>query len=232
VIALVLSGFIFLRDPALGGYQIRHLLGLDHRVSEVVHPLAGNGHFAFSVTQPGTRKPVGWNPCEQVPYVVNPEGAPDGWRDIVEASTADLEQATGLRFRYDGTTDDRTFKDRVGSRGRTDPVLIGWATVDEVPELAGDVAGLGGSSAVESRPGHLSYVTGMVALDRDLFQELDAAGDVAPMRAILDHELGHVVGLAHVKDRNELMYGDTLARTTFGPGDLQGLARIGAVACD
>jgi predicted Zn-dependent protease len=52
------------------------------------------------------------------------------------------------------------------------------------------------------------------------------------MRAILDHELGHVVGLGHVQDPHELMYDEQLERTTFGPGDLQGLARVGSVACD
>ncbi|MCW2795515.1 MAG: hypothetical protein JWM79_1012 [Nocardioides sp.] len=231
VIALVLSTFIMLRDPGLGGYRLRHLLGLDDRVSEVVHPPAARGHFAFSLTQPGSRQPVSWNPCESIPYVVNPDGAPDGWQALVDASTADLEKATGFKFQDNGTTDDRDFQNRTGMFGKPEPVLIGWATEDEVPELAGDVAGLGGSAAIESRPGHLSYVTGMVALDRGLFQELDAAGDPTPMRAILDHELGHVVGLAHVDDPNELMYGDTLARSTFGPGDLQGLAKVGAVSC-
>ncbi|MCW2764822.1 MAG: hypothetical protein JWO11_781 [Nocardioides sp.] len=231
VIALVLSTFIMLRDPGPRGYQLRHLLGLDHRVSEPVDPASEGGQFAFSLTQPGTRKPVGWNPCEPIPYVVNPDSAPTDWKALIEASTADLETATGLKFAYGGTTSDRGFQDRTGMFGKREPVLIGWATEDEVPELAGDVAGLGGSAAVESRPGHLSYVTGMVALDSGLFAELDAAGDTTPMRAILDHELGHVVGLAHVGDRNELMYDGRLARSTFGPGDLQGLSRVGEIQC-
>jgi hypothetical protein len=232
VIALVLSTFIMLRDPGAGGYRIRHLLGMDHRVGDAVEPPAGRGHFTFSMTQPGTRKPVSWNPCEAIPYVVNAEGAPDDWSVLVEASTDDLEQTTGFVFRYEGTTEDRDFNDRTGTLGSPEPVLIGWAAPDEVPQLEGDVAGLGGSSAVETRPGHLSYVTGMVALDVGLFAELDAAGDDVTMRAILDHELGHVVGLGHVQDPNELMYDEQLERTTFGPGDLQGLARVGSVACD
>lgn len=232
VISLVLAAFIMIRDPGAGGYQIRHLLGLDHRVSEAVDLPPERGHFAFAMTQPGTRKPVGWNPCEEIQYVVNPDGAPADWRDLVETSTHDLEQATGLRFHYAGTSSARDFEDRTGTFGEPKPVLIGWATDSEVPQLAGDVAGLGGSAAVETRPGHLSYVTGMVALDRDLFDELEVTGETDPMRAILDHELGHVVGLGHVSDRNELMYDGTLARETFGPGDLQGLARVGAVPCD
>jgi predicted Zn-dependent protease len=72
----------------------------------------------------------------------------------------------------------------------------------------------------------------MVALDRDLYAQLDEADDRTEMRAILDHELGHVVGLAHVHDPGELMYDDNVGRSTFGPGDLQGLARVGDVPCD
>jgi hypothetical protein len=231
VIALVLSSFIMLRDPGMGGYRLRHLLGLDHRVEAAVEPPPQRGHYAFTMTQPGSHQPVGWDPCSTIPYVVNPDGAPDDWQDLVADGTHDLEQATGLRFRDGGTTGDRDFRDRTGLFGKPEPVLIGWATETEMPDLAGDVAGLGGSAAIESRPGHLTYVTGMVALDRDYFAQLDEAGDRTEMRAILDHELGHVVGLAHVHDRGELMYDDNVGRTTFGPGDLQGLARVGAVDC-
>ena len=51
------------------------------------------------------------------------------------------------------------------------------------------------------------------------------------LRAIVLHELGHIVGLAHVDDPHELMYGDNIGMTDFGPGDLTGLARLGQGAC-
>ncbi len=131
-----------------------------------------------------------------------------------------------------GTTDDRTFLDRRGTADGNDPVLIGWATPDEVPGLGGDVAGLGGSAAVQRTPNHLSYVTGMVVLDRDVFADLSTeAGGFDEERAIVMHELGHVVGLGHVDDPGELMYDHNKGRTSFGPGDLEGLAELGAVDC-
>jgi hypothetical protein len=46
--------------------------------------------FTFAATQPGTAEPVPWDPCD------------------------DIEDATGLGFRYAGTTDDRDFRDRAG----------------------------------------------------------------------------------------------------------------------
>ena len=51
------------------------------------------------------------------------------------------------------------------------------------------------------------------------------------MRAIVQHELGHVLGLDHVDDPGELMYDTSSGRTDFGPGDLEGLARLAGVPC-
>ena len=67
-------------------------------------------------------------------------------------------------------------------------------------------------------------------LDRDLFASFDA-DDAGSAQAIVDHELAHVVGLGHVDDSGELMYGHALRRTTYGPGDREGLARLGSVDC-
>ena len=64
---------------------------------------------------------------------------------------------------------------------------------------------------------------------------LDAAGlgaDVpAATAAVLDHELAHVMGLGHVGDPTELMAATNTGQTGFGPGDLEGLARLGAIDC-
>ncbi len=228
---ILLAGVLLL-SPGSSAVRIRSLFGLgDQRLHSVVSP-HGHGAFRFEVTQPGTKAPVSYNPCQPIAYVINPQGAPPDYRTMVAQAVARVSAATGFEFTDDGTTDARPFAARSTPSLNRSPVVIGWATPDEVDGLDGDVAGLGGSTAVQRTPDHLTYVTGAIALDRDLFAELASRPDGAPeARAILMHELGHVVGLAHVDDPGELMYSESTDRTDFGPGDLEGLAKLGAVDC-
>ena len=152
-----------------------------------------------------------------------------------EMSLAEVASATGLELRYAGLTDERphwhsAFVPSFLGRQRTRPVLVSFATAAEVPELSGDVAGIGGSIAAGE--GVLRYVTGGATLDADAFARLAAEpGGRREMRAIVLHELGHVVGLAHVADERELMNADNVGLLDFGTGDRLGLARLGSGSC-
>jgi hypothetical protein len=76
------------------------------------------------------------------------------------------------------------------------------------------------------------YATGVVALDAPDFRNiLSRPGGHAEARAIVMHELGHLVGLAHVHDPHELMNERNVGQLDFGPGDLRGLAALGAGPC-
>ncbi|WP_127479003.1 matrixin family metalloprotease [Nocardioides pantholopis] len=230
VVAVIMAGVLLL-DPTSSGQRLRQLIGLDDRVVDAVTVPDGGGSYSFAVTQPGSEDPVGWNPCTSITYVVNPEGAPDDWPALLEDSVSVIEDATGLDFEDGGTTEDRQFERRTTALGRGGPVLIGWADDEEMGSLSGDVAGVGGSAYVE-QGGRRRFVTGSVALDVEVYDDLAERRDGREqMRAILIHELGHVVGLGHVADPGELMYGQNLARTDLGPGDLEGLARLGSVDC-
>lgn len=230
-VVVALLAVVTLQDPGASVDRLRGLLGIEDRLASVVQAPVGGGHYRFSMTQHGSDRPVSWNPCRPIRYVVNPEGGPERWYELVQASVDHVADATGFVFDYQGTTDDRDFDAR-RARGGAAPVLIGWANAAEVPGLAGDVAGLGGAVAVETSPGRLGYVTGMVALDTATVAELAGRPDAfEQQRAILDHELAHVVGLDHVADRGELMHEENLGQAMFGPGDLTGLAALGAVPC-
>jgi hypothetical protein len=232
LVTFVVLGGVLLVSPDTSASRIRSLVGLgDERLLDAVRTTDGHGSYRFVRTQPGSREPVSFNPCRPITYVVNPAGAPAGYQDLVADSVAAISAATGFRFDDEGTTDARPFDDDGSSMLARSPVVIGWLTPEEEPRLEGDIAGVGGSAAVERSPNHLTFVTGSVALDRDVFADLAERDAPGSARAILMHELAHVVGLAHVDDPDELMYAENTGRAELGPGDREGLARLGAVDC-
>lgn len=83
------------------------------------------------------------------------------------------------------------------------------------------------------RSDELVYVTGTVVLDGPQFEEILARPDgYSAARAVVLHELGHLVGLDHFEAESELMHPEGRVDVTdFGPGDLTGLAELGAGTC-
>ncbi len=229
VLTLVaLVGFLTFDDGPVGT-RMRNLLHSEQRLRPAVD--AGtSGPYAFLNTQPDG-DPVGFSPCHPVHYVVNPAGAPSGWEGFVRTAVTEVADRTGLQFEDDGRTDDRDFEDRIGFNGRDRPVLIGWASADEVAALDDDVAGIGGPVMVTLGRAR-SYVSGSVVIDTEVSDRLGDSpyGDDVQV-ALLLHELGHLVGLDHVDDKGELMYPSGVNRPDYGPGDRQGLARLGAIPC-
>ena len=71
----------------------------------------------------------------------------------------------------------------------------------------------------------------MVVLDVETYELASPRDTESVQLAVLLHELGHLVGLAHVDDQGEIMYADGVTRTSYGAGDLDGLARLGAGGC-
>lgn len=196
--------------------------------------VTGVGSFQFSMTQPtDPSRPVTYDPCRPIEYEVNDALAPDLGQRLIEDAVATIETATGLDFRYIGTSNRSPSTDSRSPWAGREPVIIGWTTVDAVPELRGRVAGVGGSTAREDGyTGDLEYVTGLVALDAPQLQEILARLDgEAQVRAIVTHEIAHLVGLDHVEDPNELMYSSNIGKYDLGPGDREGLAALGSGRC-
>jgi hypothetical protein len=185
--------------------------------------------------QAGTgSEPVTWDPCRPIHYEVNIAGGPPDAGAVVAGAIRDVSQATGLKFEYDGLTDARPRwrSSDLPFSATHHPVLISWATESEVSQLAGRVAGIGGSLPQRARNGRLRYVSGGVTLDAASFTAMNQRPDGRALeRAIVLHELGHLVGLAHVPDHAELMYADNVGQLDYGPGDREGLAKLGAAPC-
>ena len=212
---------------------VRRAIGLgQERVLAAPAVVDQGGAFTYAMTQRGSgTEPVGWDPCERIRYRVNPDGEPVGGRALIDRAIERISGATGLAFEDEGDTGERPFPGGVKIFGRPDPVVIGWGTPAEYPELAAQVAGVGGAIAERDGGGRLHFVSGGIALDVEAFTDLAVAQQPRVMEAIVLHELAHVVGLAHVDEPMELMFADNTGQVTFGPGDREGLARLGSLPC-
>ena len=114
------------------------------------------------------------------------------------------------------------------------PVLILWATPASVPDLGGYVLGEANPTPVSVREGGMAYVTGSVVLDaEDIGSRIASPTGADQVRAIVQHELGHLVGLGHVADPSQLMFTETRPRQIqdWGNGDLAGLNLLGRGRC-
>ena len=200
---------------------------------------AGEGGYAFLDERPdGSGRPVTFDPCQPIHYVVRPDGQPPSGPAMLAAALAEVSRATGLVFVDDGPTTeapgaDRHLADRWSLRATTTPVLIAWATEAEWPSLAGSVVGEAGPVSQTFARSVPRFVTGQVVLDAtDLAH---APGDVVAaetVRLVAMHELGHLVGLGHVDDPTQLMHAETgPGLRGFGAGDLRGLHALGSGDC-
>ncbi len=199
-------------------------------------PVTTNGAYAFMFMDGGV--PVRFDPCQPIHYVYNPNGEPGELQALIADAVESVSKATGLDFVYDGTTDEtpsfdrRLFQeDRYGDGFA--PVIIGWSDEAKTPDLAGSVAGLGGSSSVTGAFGDQRYLeSGTVLLDRADMRTLLATGKGRKIaKAVIMHEVAHVVGMAHVTDPKEIMNASNTSLTDWGPGDREGLAIAGAGPC-
>lgn len=208
------------------------------------------GPHSFLQLQPDQATPVAYDPCRPIHYVTRPGGPPEG-DVLVRESIAAVSAATGLRFVDDGTTDEGPSDTRSPYQPdvygeRWAPVLLTWSDPVESPRLgeispeapqanpaayAGSIAvGLPGAADVDPEK---VFVTGSVTLDAaDLTRMTEGQDGRARARAVIQHEIAHLVGLGHVDDDAQLMFPTINSNITgFNDGDLEGLASLGQGAC-
>lgn len=213
--------------------------GVEAASSPLGVPPATTGSLAYVLQKsPEPDQPfVAYDPCRPPHYVIRPNFAPPGTDRLVRESVAAVSAATGLQFVEDGPTDEAPSSERdpyqperYGKKWA--PILIAWSTPEESPDLEGRVAGTGGSSSIHIDGEPYVYVTGQVHLDApSLSQTLASPNGPALVRAVIMHELGHVVGLGHVKDPAQLMHEENSGQLVFGAGDRAGLALLGTGKC-
>jgi hypothetical protein len=217
-VLLALSLAVVAVAPLLGG----------RRVEE-----EGRGFLFLDRTDQGA--PTRWNPCEPIHYVINASLAPPGSIEDVHTAVEMISEATGIAFEYEGVTDEQAdpFRevfqpDRYGHRWA--PVLIAWADPDtsDIPfEHGNEIAAGVAVPVIPPTRVEDVYVSGWMALNAEDPNPPGFAfpGDQGP---VILHELGHLMGLGHVDRFGEIMHPGGGGATDLGPGDLEGLRRLGA----
>jgi hypothetical protein len=183
-------------------------------------------------------QPVSWDPCRPIHLVVNSAEAPPGADKLLREAADAVSSATGLQFVFEGSTTETptTKRPQIATStygNRWSPVLVAWTDPSVVTRLAGEVAGLAGPSGAPYYTATQNHwVSGSVNLDGPDFRTILRRPDGwASARAIVMHEFGHLVGLRHVNDPDQLMYPTNLGQREFGAGDREGLRRLGLGSC-
>jgi hypothetical protein len=173
-------------------------------------------------------EPVHWSPCAKPGWRINLRRAPK--RAIPQAKEAmqRVKQATGLHFRYEGRT--RVNPKKLDSYPRGTSLVMGWGR----PKATGGAAGVGGPRWKSNG----RIIDGYVVLNSRVSRKLASgfgrghkSGYQGTVGQLMMHELGHAVGLQHVRDSKQIMY-PTLTRkkATWGAGDKNGLRKVGKAA--
>lgn len=202
--------------------------------------------YAFMSQSHGSDLIARWNPCGgAIDYRVNLDRAPKDSLAEVRTTFSRIAAATGLTFRYAGTTDVIP-QAKAGYRGdypAGTEIVIAWATPGKHSTWlpAGTrVLGMGGGSWQTAYAANgaaaLMMLTGAVVLNATSVKALDrgfGASSHGTTGAVLMHEIGHAIGLAHPEqnDRSQIMFHTiTSKKAVWGAGDLTGLRKLGSTS--
>lgn len=182
--------------------------------------------------------PVRWNPCDTITYAVNAAGASSSVRGDLKVALRRVTRATGIEFRSVGATRE-TFigayqRMRYDGVIRKAALILIWVDHEDYEAILRRLNDPRPSIAFAKTMAGLfahrdQYFGGIIVMDADA-----TAGRGFGYRyahgSVLLHELGHIMGLDHVRDPNQLMYSGrhpNFSVRVFGPGDLEGLRRLG-----
>jgi hypothetical protein len=179
-------------------------------------------------------KYFGWRPCHSITYAVNTERATKVQIDAMNTAIRQVEYASGFDFILLGDVNGSLNTDNIDANvpgvGQA-MAVIAFSDSTATPILSGGVIGIGGIGAGSGenlvQDGSLAWIVrgGFALADID---DVTEPGDIT---ATFAHELGHLIGLAHVNAADELMRPALTSQTDYGDGDRNGLYNLGEPQC-
>ena len=185
------------------------------------------GNYKVTMTDGGA--PVRW--CtNRIEVLINDSQAPAGARKDLDAALRRISALSGIQFVVVGESNmipDSNYHTTAGSPYPA--VLIAWAYASQTDMLNPNISAAAVAKPAQTDEG-LRYVTGSLAInvDHDVLYR-PGFGDGMTRGNLYLHELGHVLGLAHVEDEGMLMNPTVGVNSPDGyaTGDRRGILALG-----
>ncbi|MEM9034330.1 MAG: hypothetical protein AAGD18_07035 [Actinomycetota bacterium] len=197
---------------------------LPHPVGSGLYP--PNGEVDYFIVD-GDNTPGRYPACKPIEYVTDFSSAPPGSREVLADVLAEISAAGGFEFVFAGEVDAdfASWRDNSSVGNAFRPLLFTWKNGNEHP--FGGAVGQGGSTA---RFGRLAdggsgwvLVSGAAVFRADVdYERLGSS-----QRAVVLHEILHVLGMDHVGRTSEVMYPSLTSLDRMGPGDTWGVHQVG-----
>jgi hypothetical protein len=199
-------------------------------------PLFGGERSHAFIGRSADGEPYRWDPCSTIHYQVDLGQMDDRVLDDVKEAVRRISVASGLAFEFDGVVH-VSVNDLVSSGDfvtattaglHWSPVLIAFRSRSAM-RLLGVRRAFGVAMPVTTQFDAEQFVSGVVVINASA--GLEDGFDRAPsVGTVLQHELGHAVGLGHIFDPFQLMSPVPVV-TDWGTGDLAGLEELGKGPC-
>ena len=185
------------------------------------------GAYAYFPPNRPDRVVATWDRSIPVTYVIARRQAQPRMLATIQEAFRRARVQTGIRFRYGGRV--ATLKS-IGTAQRP-VVTIDFGTNRSHPRLApytGPVHAVGGPFLI-THDGTTSFTGGQITIDVAATRGVGLGFRHSQLGATLMHEIGHVLGLTHVRSPGQLMAPGRIRANISGwfhDGDLAGLRRL------
>lgn len=189
-------------------------------------PAGSASSYKFGSTD-SSGNPARWRTCAAIPVVVDSRGATAAVLSELRVALGKIDAAAGVRLTITDVRNNRltTYE----SDNPASPVIIGFPDATSGVFTDANEAGL---TSTTTDAANTTITGGTIAFNADLVGTYTPGATGAdPLEALVLHELGHLVGLAHVNDQTQIMYPYTGYAHVLGAGDLAGLRALAPRGC-